>query len=506
MTDEHRPLTAGLVALCGEVARALPEGPERGGVNRVAEQLVRPLQVTVGGGVSSGKSTLVNALLGQRVAAVDAGECTRVVTRFCHDHHERAEVRLKAGGSKVLALTAGGVPTELGVPTEDVDEVVVYLSNQGLTQVNIIDTPGMNTVTAQNEATTAGFLGLSADDEAGRQTVGRMGRADALIFLMPHLRQADASVLQGFRDMYAGSGLSAFNAVGILSKIDQLTRQGDPVQAARQIAGRVEEQTRGMLSQVLPVLGLLAETGATARLTEEDARSLATIAGFGDDLDREDLLLSVDTFLGEPGVEVPVAQRRRLLSMLDLYGVTICCAAIDQGARGAAALLDLLTRSSGLDPLRQLIFGRLGGHAELIKAAAAMGELRRLSYRPVTDPYIGATLGRLREALDHLEFDPALHQLRVVQVLQDAVSGQFRLPSALLVDVERIAAHTDPVLRSGAGRMAEVPEAALAGASRWGRFANDPRRSPADAHRARVVKEAYELLWQQASAVTGTPR
>ena len=501
-----RPLVAGLLELCGETAASLPEGPERAGVDQVAQRLARPLQVTVGGGVSSGKSTLVNALLGQRVAAVDAGECTRVVTRFCHDHHERAEVRGKDGGSRVLPLDKGGVPTELGVPADEVDEVVVFLSNRGLTQVNIIDTPGMNTVTTRNEQTTAGFLGLAADDEAGRQTATRMGRADALIFLMPHLRQADAAVLQGFRDLYAGSGLSAFNAVGILSKVDQLTRQGDPVQAAQQIAGRVEEQTAGMLSQVLPVLGLLAETGATARLTEDDARALATVAGFGDDLDREDLLLSADTFLGEPGLEVPVAHRRRLLSLLDLYGVTICCAAIDRGARGAAALLELLTRSSGLDPLRQIIFGRLGGHAELIKAAAAMGELRRLSYRQVSDPYVGATLGRLREALDHLEFDPALHQLRVVQVLQDAVSGQFRLPGSLLVDVERIAAHTDPVLRSGAERMAGVPEAALAGASRWGRFANDPRRSPADAHRARVVKEAYELLWQQASAITGVPR
>lgn len=498
--------TDGLLQLCLDVASHLPQGSERAVVQGVHSTLTRPLQVTIGGGVSSGKSTLVNALLGQRVAAVDAGECTRVVTRFCHGHHERAEVLLRDGTSRLLPLEKGAVPTELGVPTADVREVVVHLSNEGLTRVNIVDTPGMNTVTDENESATADFLGLSADDDPGKETAARIGSADALIFLMPHLRQADATILAGFRDLYAGSGLSAFNAVGVLSRIDQLTRNGDPVQAATSIVTRMESQTRGLISQVLPMLGLLAETGATARLTEEDARALAVIATYGDDLDREDLLLSVDGFLFDPGLDVPEPQRRRLLSSLDLYGIATCCALLDTGLRGAAALLPLLVERSGLGPLREVIFGRLGGHAELIKAATAVSDLRRLSYRTVVDPAVGATLGQLRAALEVFEFDPALHQLRVVQVLQDAASGRFRLPGTLLTDLERLAAQADPVLRSGAAGIADVPEAALRGASRWGTFANDPRRSPADAYRARVVKEAYELMWQQASAAAGVPR
>lgn len=499
-------LTDGLLQLCDDVAGRLAPGTERDAVAAVRSRLALPLQVTVGGGVSSGKSTLVNALLGQRVAAVDAGECTRVVTRFCYDHHERAEVVLRDGSVRTLALVDGGVPSELGVDVTAVREVVVHLPNRPLADVTIIDTPGMNTVTAENEAATAGFLGLAATDDAGRQTADRIGRADALVFLMPHLRQADVDVLTGFRALYADSGLSAFNAVGVLSRIDQLTRRGDPREAARSIARRIETDARGLISQVVPVLGLLAETGATAAITEDDARALREISRFGDDLDREDLLVSADSFLAEPRLDVPVPHRRRLLQLLDLYGIESACAAIDAGARGPADLLRTILDLSGLDQLRDLLFGRLGGHAGLIKASAGMGQLRRLSYRAGVDAVTAAELSRLRAELDRLEFDPSLHELRVVAVLQDAASGAFRLPESLLRDLERVASTTDPLARSGAEGVADLPRAAADGAARWGRYANDPRRSPADAHRGRVVKEAYELLWQQASAVTGAPR
>ena len=73
----------------------------------------------------------------------------------------------------------------------------------------------------------------------------------------------------------------------------------------------------------------------------------------------------------------------------------------------------------------------------------------------------------------------------------------FRLPADLMADLERVAAGTDPAGRTGVASLAEVPDAALLAAARWGRIANDPRRRPADVRRARVVKEAYEMIWDE---------
>lgn len=45
---------------------------------------------------------------------------------------------------------------------------------------------------------------------------------------MPHVHKTDADVLGQFRNLFGGTGLSAVNAVGLLSKIDKLTAGEDP--------------------------------------------------------------------------------------------------------------------------------------------------------------------------------------------------------------------------------------------------------------------------------------
>ena len=46
------------------------------------ERLDGPLRVAIAGKVKAGKSTLLNTLVGERIAPTDASECTRVVTRY----------------------------------------------------------------------------------------------------------------------------------------------------------------------------------------------------------------------------------------------------------------------------------------------------------------------------------------------------------------------------------------------------------------------------------------
>ena len=43
----------------------------------VRDRLDEPLRVAIAGRVKAGKSTLLNALVGERLAPTDAGECTR---------------------------------------------------------------------------------------------------------------------------------------------------------------------------------------------------------------------------------------------------------------------------------------------------------------------------------------------------------------------------------------------------------------------------------------------
>jgi hypothetical protein len=131
----------------------------------------------------------------------------------------------------------------------------------------------------------------------------------------------------------------------------------------------------------------------------------------------------------------------------------------------------------------------------VFKAHAAMNDLRRASYLR-TDPENLRALRALRSPLEKIELDPSLNRLRLLEVAQAVSSGELVLPEALLGDVLALTATADP--RSSVGAVASrSQEVAAAGAARWSSWGNDPRRSPGEARLARVVKEAYELMWSE---------
>lgn len=490
-SGRHAPASASLVThlveLCDDTLERLSDGAGRRMIAAVRDRLVAPLTVTVAGGVSSGKSTLVNALLGQRIAAVDAGECTRVVTEFRFGAHERAEVVGIDGTVQVLSLSRGGMPDELGRPVEEVDRVVVHLSNALLRDLAVVDTPGLDTVTESNAASATRFLGITGRE--GAQTAAAVGRAEALVFLLPVLRKTDADVLRGFASLLGGTSLSSASSVAVLSKADRLDRSLDPVAAARPIARRMAGELRGIVSDVVPVVGLLAETARAAVFTEADARALIAVAAVTDPFDREDMFLSPEDFLRTDLIDLDVGVRRRLLSMLDLFGLQVAVDAVDHGARSAAALLRAFEQRSGFEALRTAVIGRFTGRADVFKTHAALADLRRASYLQ-NEPRDAATLRALRDPLERVELDGTMHDLRVLQVATALASGDVRLPDELLDDV---LAQSD---RDHAS--ADRHEAELA-ARRWAVWGADPRRSPDEARLARVMKTAHELDWERAA-------
>src|SRR5215469_10506756 len=82
----RRPMDDDLVAavedlLAAAIASArTPDVADR--LGQISARLRGPLRVAIAGKVKAGKSTLLNALLGEALAAVDASECTRIVTWY----------------------------------------------------------------------------------------------------------------------------------------------------------------------------------------------------------------------------------------------------------------------------------------------------------------------------------------------------------------------------------------------------------------------------------------
>ncbi|WP_344345011.1 GTPase, partial [Kitasatospora putterlickiae] len=120
---ELAPVVAGF---CAELAGRLPPGPSADGVRAVHERLAeRTLRIAVGGRMNAGKSTLVNSLLGRRLAASAATECTTLVAWFRPGRLNRLQVRLRDGTTQ---WRPGGLPRDprdLGGDADRLAEVVV---------------------------------------------------------------------------------------------------------------------------------------------------------------------------------------------------------------------------------------------------------------------------------------------------------------------------------------------------------------------------------------------
>lgn len=498
------PLRAAVAELCASLAATVPAGSDlAAGVAAVRTRLDAPLQVAVAGRTSSGKSTLVNALIGRRVAPTAAGECTRLVARFSHGDVERVEVVLRDGTVRPLPFEPDGalpadVSDRVGAAPADVSHLEVRLASALLRDLTVIDTPGLASASAELVGRTTALLGTGAlDDVSARAVAG----AEAVLYVLTQgVRADDADTLATFTAATAGREAGPVNALAVLSKADTVVPEpgdADTWAAATRLARGHARALGPRVADVLPVAGLLAETCTTGAFADADRTALLALAQVEPGL-LETMLASADLFTALP-CAVPATTRSALLHTLDLHGVRTGLAVLaEDPATGTGALRARLHGATGLAELRARLGSVLGGRTDAIKAAAALASLTALAR---ADPGASAAV---TDAVERLLARPEAHQLRLVQVLTQLAAGTVALPPDLAEEVVRVGADSAPERRLGApgASRAQLAARALERAG-WWRSWGSVGASPAQARLAHEVHRAYFLLHTQ---LTGGPR
>ncbi|QQQ76383.1 dynamin family protein [Saccharothrix sp. 6-C] len=495
------PLSAAVANLCAGL-RPQVSPATAAGLGEVLRRLSAPLQVAVAGRIKSGKSTLVNALIGRRVAPTDVGECTRLVTRFQYGTVDRIEVVFTDGRKQVLPFEANGsIPPDLGVDVERVSHIEAYLTNAVLRDLTVIDTPGLGSLDAASVARTEALLGAVAEAD-GLDAVSRnaVAGAEAVLYVVTQgVRADDQQALAAFTAATAGREAGPVNAIAVLNKADTIAAEtvagsgGDTWQAAVLLAERQALTLKPRVADVLPVIGLVAESTETGGFTSADADALRKLAEL-DDATRETMLISADLFVGWE-CDVPVGTRTRLLEKLDLYGIRKALEAVDaEPGITAGALRRKLLDASGLDGVRAKLNAVFRSRADGIKAAAALASVTSLAAAS-GDPN---ERQRVHDAIEVLLAKPEAHQLRLLEALTLVASGAVAMPGDLVEEVLRFG--SSPDLAEQLGLRGRPPQELLAYAlerAGWWRSFASFGATPAQSRVAHVVHRAYFLIWQQ---------
>lgn len=469
--------------LC-ELARRLTAGTELSvEADRIAERFRGPMRVAIAGRVKAGKSTLLNALVGERLAATDAGECTRIVTTYRHASGYEVGAELHDGTFRPLrfARRDGALTIELdGLSHDLIARLDVGWPARVLTEITLIDTPGLESLDDDNSQRTRAFLDHTGSNPAG---------ADAVIYLMRHLHRSDADFLGSFMDRSV-AGASPVNALAVLSRADEIGAcRPDAMESAERIASRyaADPMVRTLVGHVIPVAGLLAETGLT--LSESEFAALVQLAEMPA-AQRALLTLSVDDFCDVGLSPLTAETRRSMLERFGLFGVRRALDAIASSeVRSSGELARRLVVDSGVGTLTEVIRGQFMPRAKLLQARSALVSLRGLAAAIDRPEDAGALAGELdRTDAGAIEF-AVLHAAHLV------MSGAVTLDERSASEVTALLSTHDVDVALGLDDADDRAAAVLAGIGRWRARSADPLASSLSLAVADTMARLYERAY-----------
>ena len=455
-------------------------------LDRIGGRLNQPIRIALAGTLKAGKSTLVNALVGEDIAPTDATEATRIVTWFRNGATPKVTANHRGGRRTNVPIARdpglGGLTFDFAsLDPVDVVDLDVEWPAAELVDATIIDTPGTSSL---NRDVSERTLRLLVPDDG-------VPRVDAVVFLLRTLNAADIALLRQIGTLVGGAS-GALGVIGVASRADEIgAGRIDAMLSAKDVASRftTEMDRTGICQAVVPVSGLLALTARTLRQSEFVA--LEKLSGV-DAAELAKAMLSVDRFVREDSqLPVDAATRSALLERFGMFGIRISIAVLRAGIGDSVALADELLERSGLIALRDVIDQQFAQRSDLLKAHTALLSLRQLvEANPIyATPYILA------------DIDPLLadtHAFEELRLLSQLRSRSTTLNDEEMISLRRIigGSGTDATSRLGLQPDGpyDGPRAAFSAAQRWRRRADHPLNDPFTSRVCRAAVRSAEAM------------
>lgn len=459
-------------------------------LRHIAARLDQPIRIALAGTLKSGKSTLVNALVGECIAPTDATEATRIVTWFRHGPTPRVTANQIGGRRTNVPIARGakdgdGLSFEFGgLDPRQVVDIDVEWPAAELTGATIIDTPGTSSLSREVSERTLRLL-VPPDGTP---------RVDAVVFLLRTLNAPDIALLKQIGGLVGGSA-GALGVIGVASRADEIgAGRIDAMLSAKDVAHRftAELDRTGVCQAVVPVSGLLALTARTLRQSEFAAlRKLAAV----DATELNKAMLSADRFVrDDASLPVDAVTRAALLDRFGMFGLRVSIALLRAGVSDSVTLADDLLERSGLVALREVIDQHFAQRSDLLKSHTALLALRRF-----VESHLTSATPRILADIEPLIADT--HAFEELRLLSQLRSRPTTLTEDEMASLRRIIGGSGSEASSRLGLtdqgVQDGPRAAFAAAQRWRRRAEHPLNDPFTTRACRAAVRSAEALVAQ---------
>ena len=284
------------------------------------ERLDHPMQLAIIGRLSSSKSTLVNALLGNPdIAKTDKSEETYNVSWIKYGDNEdeitivlKNEKKIKANRSELTDWTSRHGKNAI---SSEISHIEIPVKNDFLKAVNIIDTPGLDSAYGLDSENTVRFL-----EEV---------KPDAVLMLFTKSINVETlETLTEFQKHFCAESynISPMNAIGVMGKVDELWKiidsQKTPLMRGQSVIDSLFASNPSLSKIFQNIHPVSALTGLGSKiLNEKDFSGLKSLCG----LSGKQMIATfadVKFFIKEiPEISLSEVSRRILLNKLGLYGV-----------------------------------------------------------------------------------------------------------------------------------------------------------------------------------------
>lgn len=470
------------------------------------ERLQQPMRVAIVGLIKAGKSTLMNALLGEAVVATGAVEATFNVNWFKYGEQTALRVHFKDPQREPEERTLANLEqlTRRSDAHRDyllsIKYIEVLYPNTILETLNLIDTPGLGSAHKDDTENTRQFLHVYGDTLT-ETTRTHASNADAVLYLFTKgIATTDESVMDEFQGPSVGRA-TPINAIGVLTKVDTYWSDGhEPVEKGWEIAERLftdHPHLRRHFYTIAPVCGLLAFGAQT--MTAQEFETLVELAS----LPRFDRIIQhQQRFCEREYEDMPISTGRReaALQRMGQYGVWQAVSLIREGIDDQAVLTNKLLETSGLPALRDLIVSHFGYRAFLIKLNSAIQRVNACCFRERQRLH-GTELEIIKEIDGKFEaLETQEHAFQELRVLQSYYEGKLDFAPDEIAHLLEVTGEYGTTCRErlGFGQDASVEEMlpfAQERMKKWHLRANDPfGAEPLTLQAARVLARSYEHL------------